>query len=390
MGFLAGALRAGATVVIACFALWMAGALWFQGPSPQVARFAMLAGVAAAAALAIVGVWRRRPLWPSVFATGAAGLLLWWQAIEPRLDRDWSPEMARTVAATIEGDRATIRNIRDFDWSSLDIPAEETRRRWIEAEFDLATLKGIDIVSLYWMGPAIGHTYFSFVFEDGRTIAFSVEIRKERGEPYSPLAGFFKTYELAVLAGTERDFIGWRTFAPGENLQLFRTNATPGEARALLTGLLSLGNELAATPRFYNTLTANCTTTVWLLTQALGGGLPADWRVLLSGYLPDYLYDIGRLDRSRPLAALRRSGELQERAKAALAAGLENAAFSQALRAGVPNPAEASDARNGGADPRLLLWQSDGHLPRLASQGLGIVRQGMRSEGEPVPRAGSD
>ncbi len=54
-------------------------------------------------------------------------------------------------------------------------------------------------------------------------------------------------------------------------------------------------------PRFYNTLTANCTTIVWQLARRIGQALPTDWRLLASGYLPEYLRDVGGLASMQPL-----------------------------------------------------------------------------------------
>ena len=64
-------------------------------------------------------------------------------------------------------------------------------------------------------------------------------------------------------------------------------------------------NGLARQPRFYNTLTANCITIVYQLARRIVPGLPMDYRLLLSGYLPEYLYRIGALrgaDSARPIA----------------------------------------------------------------------------------------
>jgi hypothetical protein len=58
------------------------------------------------------------------------------------------------------------------------------------------------------------------------------------------------------------------------------------------------------------------------------------WKVLLSGYFPDYAYDLGRLDRSRPFAELERLSKVNERAKAAD----QDPAFSQRIREGLPMP----------------------------------------------------
>ena len=58
------------------------------------------------------------------------------------------------------------------------------------------------------------------------------------------------------------------------------------------------------------------------------------WKVLLSGYVPDYLYDLGRLDTARPFAELEKLSLVNARAHAAD----RDPAFSQLIREGLPNP----------------------------------------------------
>lgn len=58
------------------------------------------------------------------------------------------------------------------------------------------------------------------------------------------------------------------------------------------------------------------------------------WKVLLSGYVPDYLYELGRLDKTRPFLELERISRVNERVRAAGA----DAAFSQRIREGLPIP----------------------------------------------------
>ena len=53
------------------------------------------------------------------------------------------------------------------------------------------------------------------------------------------------------------------------------------------------GQRTARAPRFYNTLTANCTNLVFDMVRAIHPGVPIDARVLLAGYLPNYAYDLG-------------------------------------------------------------------------------------------------
>jgi len=319
-----------ALVVSAGFA---AGVLWYQGPEAWLIRTALI-GVWFAFTVSCA-VWLFRGTGGRaliVYGAAFAALLLWFALIEPRNDRLWSPEMARTLTYTHDGSSIVVSNVRNFAWTGPAAAVE----RWEVRRYDLSALKSVDVLSLYWKGPRIAHTYFSFVWSNGEALSISVEIRKEMGEAYSPIGGFFKAYELSILAGDERDFYGWRIFFPKEDIQLFRTRATPQEARTLLLALLDSANELAKAPVFYNTLTENCTTEVWMLTEALGAGSPSDLRILASGYLPEFLYDLTILDTARPLTVLRDQGRILPAARVAVGRGLVGPAFSKAIRQGVP------------------------------------------------------
>ena len=69
-------------------------------------------------------------------------------------------------------------------------------------------------------------------------------------------------------------------------------------AQALLREYVAEANDVARAPRWYNTLTGNCTTLVFGMIRAIRPGLHLDYRILLSGYLPDYAYDMGATDLS--------------------------------------------------------------------------------------------
>jgi hypothetical protein len=241
--------------------------------------------------------------------------------------------MAQLLTYERDGDALTVKNVRNFDWTG----PKTANERWETRRYSLAQLRSVDVLSLYWKGPRIAHTYFSFVWLNGEALSLSVEIRKEGDETYSPVAGFFKAYELSILAGDERDFYGWRVHFPKEDIQLFRTRANSAEAGKLLIALLDAANERATTPEFYNTLTENCTTEVWMFTEAMGLGAPFDWRLFASGYLPDLLHDLKLLASSRPVEELREAGHIMPRVRSALDRGLTGAQFSNAIREGIPN-----------------------------------------------------
>jgi hypothetical protein len=327
------ALRALLIVAFALAGAFAAGVIWYHAPSQKVIN-GILALAWSAFALACIATYVRGRDWHALGALAfpLAVILIWFILIAPSNDRTWSPEMAELLTYTRDGDTITVKNVRNFNWTGPD-KADE---KWETRRYALSELKSVDVLSLYWKGPRIAHTYFSFVWANGEALSLSVEIRKEIGENYSPVAGFFKAYELSILAGDERDFYGWRIHFPTEDLQRFQTRADTEEAGKLLITLLDAANDLAARPAFYNTLTENCTTEVWMLTDALGLGKPLDWRMFASGYLPGFLYELKILDTSRPLAELRERAHMMPAIRKAMAAGLTGPAFSSAIRADAP------------------------------------------------------
>jgi hypothetical protein len=171
-------------------------------------------------------------------------------------------------------------------------------------------------------------------------VAISIETRKEKGEAYSSVAGFLKSYELIYVVGDEGDLIRVRTNfrRPEELVYLYRTRAGPEAARRLFLEYVERINQLRDSPEFYNTLTTNCTTDAWLLVRALTGRFPIDWRVLLSGYFPAYAYDLGSLDTSLPFPDLKARSLINEKAHAPD----EAADFSRSIREGLPRPPSRS------------------------------------------------
>lgn len=312
--------------------LWAALALYYRLPLPEGGRIA--AAVAwAVVALAVIGrPWR--PFHGKAllgYALAFALLLVWWGRIAPSDTRDWADDVARHIEPSVAGSLVTLRNVRNFDWRS----DEDYTVRWETRQYDLDRLRSVDMALSYWMGPAIAHTLVSFGFDDGqggtRYLAFSVEIRKERGESFSAVAGFFKQFELALVAADERDVLRVRTNVRGEDVYLYRVAMPPEAMRSLFLAYLDQSTTLAAHPRFYSTLTANCTTIVFDMARRIVGGLPLDWRLLASGYLPGYLQSIDGLAAKADLQTLRAAGRITERAKAADA----DPQFSQAIRRGI-------------------------------------------------------
>jgi hypothetical protein len=325
------AFRVLATLVTLGSATWGAGFLLFRlsGVTATVAAIGFgLAGLAGA-----IGLWTGAARLPLSFAALFVGLLGWWNGLAPSHDRDWIPELARLPEIAREGERITVSNLRNFRWRS----ETDYDERWETRSYDLSKITGADLFLSYWSGEAIAHLLLSFSFTDSPPLTFSIEVRREKGEAWSALAGFFRSYEMAYVAADERDVVGLRTHARREDTRLFRLAASPAQARDLLLAYGADLNRLAQEPRWYNTLTTNCTTVVYHLVGSVAPGwrfsLPLDPRVLLSGYLPGYLQQIGAVRQDIALDALVRQARIGDKARAL---SLEDPDFSTKIREGVP------------------------------------------------------
>jgi hypothetical protein len=124
-----------------------------------------------------------------------------------------------------------------------------------------------------------------------------MEIRREQGEKYSPLAGFMRQYELLYLIGDERDLIQLRTIHRLDDVYVYRTRATPQQARMLFVDMLHRANKLTREPEFYNTLTNNCTTNVVNhINKLWPNRLAYNVQLVLPGYSDRMAYNLGLLD----------------------------------------------------------------------------------------------
>lgn len=328
-GLLAASVLAGATG-------WGALAIYYSDLASAVLRtaLAVLFAVFGLVTLALLPQrpWRWRAL--RSFALVFAVLLAWWNSIAPSNDRDWKPEVAVLPYAIIDGDRVTLHNIRNFDYRS----ETDFTPAYYDKTFDLHKLESVDLVASYWAGPAIAHIFLSFGFGANDYLAISIERRDERGEGYSAVKGLFKQYELFYVVADERDVIRLRTNYrrdPPEDVYLYRLRGSPDDARRVLREYLREINALRERPEFYNTLTTNCTGNIWLHARINPGHVPYSWKILASGYVPEYLYEQGRLDTRLPFAELRRRGHIN-----ALAREADRAPdFSRRIRAALTVPA---------------------------------------------------
>ncbi len=312
-------------LLAAVFVVWGALALHFAGPRRAGGNDLL------AVAWAVMGMAILLFVWPfgrrlAVFSAAVAVLLLWWSTIRPSNDRTWLADVARLPRGELDGDRLTIENVRNFDYRS----ETDFTERWETRTYDLSRIDRLDLFMSYWSSPRIAHTILSWAFEDGEHLAASIETRKEVGESYDALAGFFRQYELYYVIADERDVIRLRTNYRGEHVYLYPLRTPRDRVRRMLLDYVRAMNALAQEPQFYNAGTDNCTTTIRMHAQQIGATTPWDYRVLLNGYADEMLYERGMIGTSRPFPEVRARSLIDARARAAD----RDPAFSRRIREG--------------------------------------------------------
>ena len=319
-------------ILVAGMIVWAMLALYYSDIQSGLLRACLAGFFGLAAVCAFVLLPDRRRTLICFFVAWVL-VAAWWVTISPSNSRDWQEDVAVLPRATIQGDRVTLHNIRNFSYrTDTDYTA-----RYYDKTFELARISSVDLIAVYWMGDTIAHIMLSFGFGGTDYVAFSIETRKEKNEAYSTLKGIFKQYELMYIVGDERDLIRVRTDYrdPQEDVYVYRLRTAPKGARQLFLEYVNKINRLNAEPEFYNTLTTNCTTDVVALARALGSDMRYSWKVVLSGYAPEYAYELGKLDSRLPFAELRRRSLINLRAHAVG----DDLAFSIKIREGLPMPA---------------------------------------------------
>jgi Domain of unknown function (DUF4105) len=268
--------------------------------------------------------WRT---WLGLLAASAA-VLVWWLCMPPSNSRNWQPDVALLPWADIRGNSVTIHNIRNCDYRS----ETDYIVRHYDRTFDLSGLKSLDLSLIHWGSPYIAHTILSFGFEGGGMVCFSVETRKEVGEAYSTIKGFFRQYELTYVVADERDLIGLRTNYRGEQVYLYRLNYPAELVRRIFLDYLQKVNSLKERPEWYNALTDNCTTSIRVQAAPYNPDARLDWRIIVNGFMDEMLYERRAVDTSLPFPELKKRSLINERAK-----GRDKSPdFSQLIRVGLP------------------------------------------------------
>ncbi len=222
----------------------------------------------------------------------------WWLTLKPSNDRAWQPDVSQTAWAEINGDEVTIHNVRNCDYRT----DTDFTPHWETRTVRLSQITGMDVAINYWGSPWISHPIVSFQFADALPLCFSIETRKTIGQKYSALAGLYRQYTLIYVVADERDVVRLRTNYRREDVYLYRTLASPAQARERF---LEYINERA----------------------------PWDWRMLINGKADELLYERHAIATGGlPFSELKQRSLIDARARAAD----DDPNFSHLIREGLP------------------------------------------------------
>ncbi len=220
----------------------------------------------------------------------------------PSNHRDWSPDQRVLAYSEFHGPLVTVHNIRLCSYRTTS----DFTCSYYDKTFDLRQLDSVwFIVEPFGSSRGVAHTFLSYGFGGRDFLAVSVEIRKERGESFSPYRGLLREYELMYVVGDERDLIKLRTNYRHDPVYLYRANTTPERMRRMFVDMLGRANELRDHPEFYNTATNNCTSNIVShVNTIVPGRVPFSLATVLPGYSDELARRIGLITATREQARI--------------------------------------------------------------------------------------
>jgi hypothetical protein len=285
-----------------------------------------------AALLFVRGRWRAI----GVVAGGFTVVMVWWLTIKPSNKGRWQPDVAELAWAKTNGDEVTLHNVRNCDYRT----ESDYTTRWETRTVRISQITGIDLAINYWGSPWIAHPIVSFQFAGAPPVCFSIETRKQIGQSYSAIRGLYRQFELIYIVADERDVIRVRTnYRHEEQIYLYRTTVTPGQARSRFREYLGSLNQLRDHPRWYNAVTTNCTTSI-RDQHPEADRIPWDWRILLNGKGDELMFERHTIvSAGLPFSKLKARSLINPRAEAANG----SPDFSKLIRVGLPSPENQSE-----------------------------------------------
>lgn len=234
-----------------------------------------------------------------------------WQALKPvPTEGDWQTPLAVLSTADISGNTVVVHHVRNFRYNGSE-EEKDLVPAYYDKTYDLNQVTKVWYITEPFKNFNLAaHTFLSFEFANGDFLSISIEARKRKGQAYNLFKGLFHTYPLMYIAADERDSIFVRANIRKSDVFVYPVKIMSSQnARTLLVDMLNKMNDLAVHPAWYNTLWANCTSSIAshvnkLWPHRLKG---TQWQLWFTGYADELAFKSGLIDTNLSLEDARKA-----------------------------------------------------------------------------------
>lgn len=229
---------------------------------------------------------------------------------KPSLERDWESDQKILPEITFSWSNISLQNLRNFEY----ITTTDYKINYYDQNLNIN-----EIESLYYIiepfsqydWPA--HTMFSFGLKNGEYIVISAEIRKEKGESFSPFKWIAREYEIVYMIWSETDFVKLRANYRQDDVIMYPIKTSPEKIQKLFISMLQRAGKLSKIPEFYNTITQNCTTSILdHVNEIRDESIPWSKEALLPSHSDKIIYNLWLIDTELSLEEARRYYQINE------------------------------------------------------------------------------
>jgi hypothetical protein len=217
----------------------------------------------------------------------------------PSLERDWDDDV-RVLAGVeaLDDGSMGLRAVRNWSYTSESVVSKS----YFDATFDPQDITDVWMYEQILDGRGlIAHTFVVFEFDESygaqRYLGLSVETRRESDEEYSLIGGVLRSFEVTHIWATENDLVTRRVRYLDYPLTRYRLDIPPEYRARIFEKLARETGELATTPRWYNTVLNNCTSSlIQYVNESEPDAIPLHYSYVLTGRVDEYLETLGYLD----------------------------------------------------------------------------------------------
>jgi hypothetical protein len=251
-----------------------------------------------------------------LLSLGAAALV---SSRKPSLERMWDEDVRVLTSVDVlpDGTRR-LGEVRHWTYSRDAVLS----KGYSPVAYDPADVQGLWMYEqVLGLGGRIAHTFLVFEFPESygemRWLGLSVETRREVGETYSLVRGVLRGFEVTHIWAVEEDLVRRRVEYLDYPLTRYRVTVPVEYIQRVFEKMVDETAALAETPRWYNTVATNCTSSlIRYVNEAEPGAIPRHYSSVLTGRADDHLGGLGYLDlgsaehitrewlRGRPLRAV--------------------------------------------------------------------------------------